>query len=75
MSNTTNWLDPSQAKFLVELDDWLRLQSNGDYTGTIQASREMITDIEENGYYNQRQGEVLNELRIQYIENNLKNKL
>ena len=75
MSNKTNWLNTNQANFLVDLDDWLREQTNGDYTGTIQASREMITDIEENGYYNERQGEVLNELRIQYIENNLKNKL
>jgi len=50
------------------LDEWLRDEQMEDWTLTIQTVREMITKIETDGYYDEIQAEILNELRIQYIE-------
>jgi hypothetical protein len=66
------FLDANQQKFLSELDKWLRDQQNDDLTGTIRLSRELITQIENRGYYSEVEAEVLNELRLQYIKDKKK---
>jgi hypothetical protein len=68
MSKKTIFLDRKQSKFLFDLDEWLRDEQMEDWTSTVQMVREMITDIETKGYYDEIQAEVLNELRTQYIE-------
>lgn len=68
MSKKTIFLDRKQSKFLFDLDEWLRDEQMDDWTSTVQTVREMITDIETKGYYDEIQAEILNELRIQYIE-------
>jgi hypothetical protein len=72
MSKKTIFLDRKQSKFLFDLDEWLRDEQMEDWTNTIQTVREMITDIETKGYYDEIQAEILNELRTQYIEGKLK---
>ena len=66
------FLDAKQSKFLYELDRWLRDQQADDLTGTIRTSRELITQIENRGYYSEAEAEVLNELRLQYIKDKKK---
>jgi hypothetical protein len=72
MSKKTTFLDRKQSKFLFDLDEWLRDEQMEDWTNTVQTVREMITDIETKGYYDEIQAEILNELRIQYIDGKLK---
>ena len=72
MSKKTTFLDRKQSKFLFDLDEWLRDEQMEDWTSTVQTVREMITDIETKGYYDEIQAEILNELRIQYIDGKLK---
>jgi hypothetical protein len=72
MSKKTIFLDRKQSKFLFDLDEWLRDEQMEDWTNTVQTVREMITDIETKGYYDEIQAEILNELRTQYIEGKLK---
>ena len=66
------FLDAKQSQFLSELDKWLRDQQNDDLTGTIRLSRELVTQIENRGYYSEVEAEVLNELRLQYIKDKKK---
>ena len=66
------FLDTKQSQFLYELDRWLRDQQADDLTGTIRTSRELITQIENRGYYSEAEAEVLNELRLQYIKDKKK---
>ena len=66
------FLDAKQSQFLSELDKWLRGQQNDDLTGTVRLSRELITQIENRGYYSEVEAEVLNELRLQYIKDKKK---
>ena len=66
------FLDTKQSQFLYELDRWLRDQQNDDLTGTIRLSRELITQIENRGYYSEAEAEVMNELRLQYIKHKKK---
>ena len=68
MSKQTIFLNRKQSKFLFDLDEWLRDEQMEDWTSTVQTVREMITDIETKGYYDEIQAEVINELRTQYIE-------
>lgn len=72
MSKKTIFLDRKQSKFLFDLDEWLRDEQMNDWTSTIAIVREMITDIETKGYYDEIQAEILNELRTQYISGKLK---
>jgi hypothetical protein len=72
MSKKTTFLDRKQSKFLFDLDEWLRDEQMEDWTNTVQTVREMITDIETKGYYDEIQAEILNELRTQYIDGKLK---
>jgi len=66
------FLDMKKSQFLYELDRWLRDQQNDDLTGTIRSSRELITQIENRGYYSEAEADVLNELRLQYIKHKKK---
>jgi hypothetical protein len=68
----TTFLTKAHSKFLFDLDEWLRDEQMEDWTRTVETVREMITKIETDGYYDEIQAEILNELRTQYIEGKLK---
>ena len=68
----TTFLTKAHSKFLFDLDEWLRDEQMQDWTRTVETVREMITSIETNGYYDEIQAEILNELRTQYIDGKLK---
>ena len=68
----TTFLTKAHSKFLFDLDEWLRDEQMEDCTRTVETVREMITSIETNGYYDEIQAEILNELRTQYIDGKLK---
>jgi|TARA_B100001094_G_C18172456_1_gene795919 hypothetical protein len=62
-------LDIEQAKLLKKLDIWLidnMLSAGGE--DLVMKLRELITEIEEKGYYDTPQKELLNELRYQYMK-------
>ena len=62
-------LDIKQAKLLKEIDDWLvdnMFTQGGEQL--VMKLRETITKIEEKGYYDTAEKELLNELRYQYLE-------
>jgi hypothetical protein len=62
-------LDIKQAKLLKELDAWLidnMFTQGGEQL--VMKLRETITKIEEKGYYDTAEKELLNELRYQYLE-------
>ena len=63
-------LEKEQAKLLKKLDVWLidNMFSNGlGGEDLVMKLRETITKIEEKGYYNQVEKELLNELRYQFV--------
>lgn len=66
------FLDAKQSKFLAELDRWLKEQQADDLVGVVRKSREVITQIENRGYYSELEAELLNELRSQYIKSKKK---
>lgn len=62
-------LDKEQAKLLKKLDTWLidnMFTQGGE--DLVMKLREMITKIEEKGYYDTAEKELLNELRYQYMK-------
>ena len=62
-------LDKEQAKLLKKLDTWLidnMFTQGGEEL--VMKLREMITKIEEKGYYDTPTKELLNELRYQYMK-------
>ena len=62
-------LDKEQAKLLKRLDSWLidnMLTVGGE--DLVMKLRETITEIQEKGYYDTPQKELLNELRYQYMK-------
>lgn len=62
-------LDKEQAKLLKKLDTWLidnMFTQGGEEL--VMKLREMITKIEEKGYYDTAEKELLNELRYQYMK-------
>jgi len=62
-------LDKEQAKLLKKLDAWLidnMLTQGGEEL--VMKLRELITKIEEKGYYDTPEKELLNELRYQYMK-------
>ena len=64
-------LDKEQAKLLKQLDVWLMdnmLTQGGEAENMLMKLRETITKIEERGYYDTGEKELLNELRHQYLE-------
>jgi hypothetical protein len=62
-------LDKEQSKLLKQLDVWLidNMFTQGGEQLVMQL-RETITKIEEKGYYDTGEKELLNELRYQYLE-------
>lgn len=63
-------LEKEQAKSLKIIDKWLvdNMFSNGlGGEDLVMKLRETITKIEEKGYYNQVEKELLNELRYQFV--------
>jgi len=69
-------LDKEQAKLLKQLDAWLidnMFTQGGEGENMVMKLRETITKIENKGYYDTGEKELLNELRYQYLEY-LKNK-
>jgi len=60
-------VDEELAKALMKIDKWLFLNQPYDLTNTVEASREIITKIQERGYYSEYERELLNELREQYL--------
>lgn len=62
-------LDKEQAKLLKKLDTWLidnMFTQGGEEL--VMKLRETITKIEEKGYYDTGEKELLNELRYQYMK-------
>ena len=62
-------LDIEKVKLLKELDAWLidnMFTQGGEQL--VMKLRETITKIEEKGYYDTAEKELLNELRYQYLE-------
>lgn len=60
-------VDEELANALMKIDKWLFLNQPYDLTNTVEASREIITKIQERGYYSEYERELLNELREQYL--------
>jgi len=64
-------LDKQQAKLLKQLDVWLidnMFTQGGEGENMVMKLRETITKIEDRGYYDTGEKELLNELRYQYLE-------
>ena len=63
-------LDKEQANLLKKLDAWLMVIGCGIRDEKmVMKLRELITKIEEQGYYDTPTKELLNELRYQYMKN------
>lgn len=64
-------LDKEQVKLLKQLDSWLIdniLTQGSEAENMVMKLRERITKIENRGYYDTGEKELLNELRYQYLE-------
>lgn len=65
-------LDNKQSRLLKDIDSWLleniRNSISSDGEDMLMTLRERITKIEEKGYYDTGEKELLNELRYQYLE-------
>jgi len=64
-------LDKEQSKLLKDIDVWLSnnmLTQGSEAENMVMQLRERITKIEEKGYYDTGEKELLNELRYQYLE-------
>jgi len=76
MTSTSFTLDKIQAELLKSLDVWLidNMHTAKGLGGEdlIMELRTTISKIEEKGYYNSAEKELLNELRSQYVESKTK---
>ena len=76
MTSTSFTLDKDQAELLKSLDVWLidnmRTAKGLGGEDLIMELRTTISKIEEKGYYNSAEKELLNELRSQYVESKTK---
>ena len=76
MTSTSVTLDKDQAELLKSLDVWLidNMHTAKGLGGEdlIMELRTTISKIEEKGYYNSAEKELLNELRSQYVESKTK---
>jgi hypothetical protein len=64
-------LDKEQSKLLKDIDVWLSnnmLTQGSEAENMVMQLRERITKIEDKGYYDTGEKELLNELRYQYLE-------
>jgi hypothetical protein len=76
MYNNATFVNKQQLKFLKEMDAWLAnepWQSEVELETAMQI-RNLITEIEEKGYYYESHAELLNMMREEYIEHKKKNK-
>lgn len=76
MYNNATFVTKQQLKFLKEMDKWL---SNEPWQSEIELTiasqvRDMITEIENKGYYYEGEAELLNVMREEYIKHKKKNK-
>ena len=74
--NNATFVDSQQLKFLKEMDKWL---SNEPWQSEVELKiamevRNLITKIENKGYYYEDEAEFLNLMRSEYIEHKKKNK-
>lgn len=75
MRNNATFVTKQQLKFLKEMDKWL---SNEPWQSEIELTianqvRDMITEIENKGYYYEGEAELLNLMREEYIKHKKKN--
>lgn len=75
MYNNATFVTKQQLKFLKEMDKWL---SNEPWQSEIELTianqvRDMITEIENKGYYYEGEAELLNLMREEYIKHKKKN--
>jgi len=74
MYNNATFVTKKQLKFLKEMDSWLASepwQKQVEVEVAIQV-RNMITDIENKGYYYEGEAELLNMMREEYIRHKKK---
>jgi len=64
----TEFLTNQQRVGVIKIDKWLRNSQSSDLTGLIEKSREVLDSILTKGYYTDKEKELLNELRLQYLE-------
>ena len=74
MYNNATFVTKQQLKFLKEMDSWL---SNEPWQSEIELKtamsvRELISKIEEKGYYYEGEAELLNLMREEYIKHKKK---
>jgi len=70
MYNNATFVTKQQLKFLKEMDKWLSnepWQSEVELEIAIQV-RNMITEIENKGYYYEGEADLLNHMREEYIK-------
>ena len=66
MYNNATFVDKEQIKNLKKLDTWLADNTLKYGEGVILQVRELITKMEEKGYYYESEAEVLNMLAEEY---------
>ena len=64
-------LTPKQKVGLKKIYHWLDGKMKDDMTGTIEKSRDAISFILAREYYTTLEKDLLNELRSQYVEENV----
>ena len=76
MRNNATFVDEQQLKFLKQMDNWLSNEpwQNEVETKTAMEVRDLITKIEDKGYYYEGEAELLNLMRSEYIEHTKKKK-
>jgi len=76
MYNNATFVTKQQLKFLKEMDSWLASepwQKQVELEIAMQV-RDLITEIEQKGYYYESHAELLNMMREEYIKHKKKNK-
>ena len=76
MNNNATFITKQQLKFLQEMDTWLSKepwQSEVELK-TAMSVRELISKIEQKGYYYEGEAELLNLMREEYIKHKKKTK-
>ena len=76
MRNNATFVTKQQLKFLQEMDSWL---SKEPWQSAVEIKlamdvRELISKIEQKGYYYEGEAELLNVMREEYIKHKKKNK-
>ena len=65
---SSNTLTKETAVGLKVLDEWLIDNMHNQGESLVMRCREIITKIQNNGYYSIHEKDLLNELRCQYLE-------